>query len=1497
MNSSQWSAYNTTYLNGGLQHLPPPIVHEDHLNNYDDVSSSSMHLPSCHNGPVLSSTRANPDPSVTSLLANTTYECIISPKEATECVFKDGKDGSSSYAQMSSSLHQNDGNNFHSPKNGSYVGPVTKNGNFTGQVTKNGNYAGQVTKNGSYAGQVAKNGNYAGQVAENGNYAGQVTENGNYAGQVTENGNYAGQVTENGNYAGQVTENGNYAGQVTENGNYAGQVTENGNYTGQVTENGNYAGQLPSISYHSPPVDQPSPGPFGVLPHESVMTQMGRYERKNESFISPSPKTNASFNNGPYADNTNIYSSAPLSVQSAYSGDTASLSPAAASVTSSYSPSSDLHESPKNYGAYTNLQSPMAQNPVVTTSNGSLPSSPGTSVNATSSSRNVTYVNNLICAPARNGQNTQQSPSSNAASNVLCFKTPQSQNMAHHGSQSMLPKTDFNSDFSVFGPDQNSGVTFNSSYCPPIRQAQLSNGTNTRHSPRTHAYPNSVPHEGRLHYGHVSSLPSATISSSNYLQSKVSHETPYGSCSSSIPPGQSMHPPKYLHNSSLSSHVNAINPVQSSVMSNHIMNDRSYGFSSSNIVDDKGALDLFNSHVDSGAHDQEVINPMSHFIENNLNFLTSETTTNRQLRSKVSDYNSNHSPNIGNSHRNMIHQPTVLNEHLNSGLLTPNAKYSYSSSLDQGHPGNLSNIPRKRGRRGRRRKAEVNGGRWRRSPIPRREYSIFNNRASLFAGNMHELDSTGYYKSPSRSLNENVLPPPSLTHSLFHPKSDPKPFLSTDKLEYKDICNFNNKRKSINQKREDYGPYNTKHVLREILPFINHTAPIRRKTRNTDKRESLYQTSYINFVRGRRVFPGAQWPPHDQEVEIRKEKTLKYPKIKREPDLDPLKLKIKMDPHKPDKWYCCRGSYDFPVNLSDDESTEESDSSSSEILTFSGQNIKKEINSEDESRDRYAGNLSKVTEKTSAKGKNNDKSYDYKEKHLNYPNNSKNFLLGKTKVEKTSASFNSDEQHNTPKKSGRKTKITPSPESETNTKARKTSLKSIDSKTNSSAFIKKEVVEEDEASSERLRSLRRRRNESISKEPEPGPSVQEEEPPDFSSDHYEHFDDTDSDPAWTPSCKSSKAVDSAKNLVGQFPKKRGPKTGRRRSLSNNPTSKRKKGNQKDSHSKKRCSVKLETSAIKKDATDNSSKMKKDIECDRFLVAKADINLPTPFIWKVDKKSSMLQRFEISEQNGVLLYHSSFTYAARNEISVNNYVTADVRIKSPDTVQYLGPNLSEAAAVALSKMKSAEVSTKTPVKENFNHLREDFTVYLQCLLSQDVDSSFLCEIKKFKDDYFLVPITKLETISENKKQKLMKDSWNEDLRNCVNNFPCFSIINNITENAHCLVCEINLGNKLLQFFGQPYDLLTLEPVDTLSANKTEFDVCDKCCSSLSLYNRLHHHRYNLFTNCHSKASEIKSKHENLKSHEDVLKLCLEDIAWIDKLFKEQIQMWHDVEEKS
>ncbi|KFM57646.1 Proline-rich protein 12, partial [Stegodyphus mimosarum] len=486
-------------------------------------------------------------------------------------------------------------------------------------------------------------------------------------------------------------------------------------------------------------------------------------------------------------------------------------------------------------------------------------------------------------------------------------------------------------------------------------------------------------------------------------------------------------------------------------------------------------------------------------------------------------------------------------------------------------------------------------------------------------------------------------------------------------------------------------------------------------------------------------------------------------------------------------------------------------------------------------------------------------------------------------------SLQCDEQlPNMPKKRGRKAKKPPAVK--TDAKKRKSSVKSPDPINNLAITIKQEIVEEVAFESSRRSSLRSRKSDSTLKEVEAGPSIKKE-PIELSDDEVDIIDDSDSDPAWTPSAKTPKATDHLKSHGIQcMVKKRGPKVGSRRSSAGNaPAAKRERKKSRESQPRKTSTEKSVPATIcKKEILEPVVKVRKEKE--RFLVAKADINKPTPFLWRVDKETNMLQRFEWFEQDGMLLYRSTYTYAAWNEISFSNYVTANVKIVSHNRVvfivEYLGPALNE----------PAEEFSDENVAAPPDPLRENFEVFLQTLISQALDPNFLSEITNENDEYFLSNIKEIEQVSEAKKSTLMKDTWDEELQKCANTYPCLNILDSITNEMKCQVCDKENGIKLLQFYGQPYDWTTLGSVEMPLATKTQFNACCRCSATVSLYNRLHHQKYNFFIKCRTKMNEVKGDSEKVESHV-LLEDCLQDHAWVNTLYSELEQTWRECEEKS
>ncbi|XP_035213277.1 uncharacterized protein LOC118187187 isoform X2 [Stegodyphus dumicola] len=1269
--------------------------------------------------------------------------------------------------------------------------------------------------------------------------------------------------------------------------------TEGNNFPASESITG-YTGQVPSISF-PPNIDRPSPGPFGVLPHEAVMTRPGRFERNNEKFISPVSKTaSASYNNGPYTerDVTSIYSSAPLSAQSAFSGDNTSHSPAVNSVTSptisNFSSPNEYYSSPKtNFGAYNSLQSPVPQSPSVAHS---YPSSPFANVDPVSHIPSATpcspmnggtYVNNLNAVPQRNGQKAQHSPSNSGANNVMCYNTPQSQNMVHHGPQSVLSKTpDYHSDY-VFAHDHNT-PSYSSVY-PPIHPGQMSSGNSARISPRTHSqHLNSMSHDSRMQYGHSAALSSASVTNPSYLQNKISHEAPYGACSSSIPPGQSMHPPRYPSCSSAMNTLrnNSIHP-NPSMIPNHMGGDQQFGYPSADI-DDKNALDIFNSHVDSGAHNHD--SSISNFLENDdLKILDADTDmlTNRQLKPPEPDETrQNCSGSLDTPNRNVVPHPSVSNASQTNEISSVNMNYSYNSCREQPiRPGNLLfHSPRRRGRRGRRRKAD-SGNMCTRFQSFKNDRNVYNNGYPMPPSKILDYGNVDCYTAyPKRLCDQKELPP------VNYPLSRYRSELKMNENQKKPLP-VSKPVESIEQELAFLAELQFPDEGERDAP---HTFM---KTRNKDIDGFLQ--CYKNFLANRKVKPDSEVesgsPENNNKAKndyINKEhKDHKHKSHRTLP-----KLIIKMGRcNNPGEW---RLTESYPEKVSDSDG---SASENSDVVLSSHKS--KQDNCEKSRRLKLTGKLNKVSErfsKHSAKRKNDsvdhsDKYNDLRENHLHFTN-SETLPAGKLKIKtEIDTSLQCDEQlPNMPKKRGRKAKKPPAVK--TDAKKRKSSVKSPDPINNLAITIKQEIIEEVAFESSRRSSLRSRKNESTLKEVEAGPSIKKE-PIELSDDEVDIIDDSDSDPAWTPSSKTPKATDHIKSHgIQSVVKKRGPKVGGRRSSAGNaPAAKRERKKSRESQPRKTSTEKsVPATVCKKEILEPVVRVRKEKE--RFLVAKADINEPTPFLWRVDKETNMLQRFEWFEQDGLLLYRSTYTYAAWNEISFSNYVTANVKIVSHNRVvfivEYLGPAVNE----PVEEFPDENV-TAPP-----DPLRDNFEVFLQTLISQALDPNFLSEITNENDEYFLSNIKEIEQVSEAKKSTLLKDTWDEELQKCANTYPCLNILDSITNEMKCQVCDKENGIKLLQFYGQPYDLTTLGSVEMPLATKTQFNACCRCSATVSLYNRLHHQKYNFFIKCRTKMNEVKGDSEKIESHV-LLEDCLQDHAWVNTLYSELEQTWRECEEKS
>lgn len=1312
---------------------------------------------------------------------------------------------------------------------------------------------------------------------------------------------------------------------------------ESSGFTGSENSNSGFSSQVPPISFHSTTIDRPSPGPFGVLPHEAV--RPNRFDRNSDKFITPVSKSiSSAFSTGSYSDHdvNSSYTSAPIPSQpSVFASDNASHSPIVNPVTSpsmsTFSSPNDYYSSPKpGFGPYNSMQSPLAQSPSV--AQHSYPPSPYVDSGHISSAppcspmNGSSYVNNLpdrgvivSQVPPRNGHKTQHSPSNNASgSSVICYNPQQTQNAVHHGPQPPVSKTpDYHSDYSVFSHDQNLSPSSYSSVYPAMHSAQVPSGSASRISPRSHGQHSNASHDSRLSYTLPSPLPSSTISSPTYMQSKSSgmHDTTFGTCSSSMAGGQPLHPPAYPQCTSVidSSRHRSVHP--NSILPNHMPNDRQYSYQSSDITDDKNALDMFNSHIDSGVHNPDTCqSSISSFLENDLPILDPDLlTTSRQLRDSDSSSQQPHHNEINMEApgRGIIAHTQMSVVH-NSQDLTgkPRMNYSYDSNMNidmRSVPFPFGSAPRKRGRRGRRRKIDIAAGEgYPRMPYKNEHNVIFRNGYPVSASKFAEYGNRNCYNAYAKRFKEGFENNEAPSHySMFMPP-------------------FNNERKNCsNYFMDKLKSYPT---IEDDLKFLGKFSFICEddgkdipqtfmKTRNKDS-EGFLQ-SFLNFLEVRKTNPESEGESGaGEEKSGNGEDSSKNNRDhKGRPSLSRSvpKVIIKMGRcNNPGEWRLTETHHISPERFSNSGDESASSESSAENSSHGNKKLKLDKLSASNLRNMSSGDVHVASDRLSKLNSRRnfehvggtDKYSDVAESDLHFTN-SETLVGGEMSRKKNNGAGCSQrlaKDRKTPKKRGRKAK-TPLTENSTvkeqphNLTIRTGTVELLGESLPPSDPGTSSVNTEDKSDENAVsRRLRARKEEPAVKDGDVSGGASAKPGTvglAVSSDEGDLFDDSDSDPAWTPSARTNKP-DLGKIYVSDSAlKRRRKKIFRKSGTVVSPIAAKKRATKVLDASKSDPVPKVKKTPQKKVKVYTGFKGRSPKKGDTFLILKADLNKDRPSIWRLNNETRLLQRFDPYEEQGVQLHRRTYAFAGWSPEKEVNYTKVNAktiaRSRALYVVQYLG--------LPTSVVPSEGTSTSSASATVSNPLRENFEVFLQTLISQALDPNFLSEITNENDEYFLSNIREIEKVTEDKKMLLCKDTWDQELKKCAEIYPCVNILDHVNNGGvKCQVCGITDSEKLLQFYGQPYDWTTLGSVESPLANKTQFNVCAICSATVSLYNRLHHQKYNFFIKCRTKMNQVKGDIEQLQSHA-LLHNCLSDSSWVNMLFLELESIWNECDKKS
>ncbi|XP_050506722.1 daf-12-interacting protein 1 isoform X2 [Diabrotica virgifera virgifera] len=429
-----------------------------------------------------------------------------------------------------------------------------------------------------------------------------------------------------------------------------------------------------------------------------------------------------------------------------------------------------------------------------------------------------------------------------------------------------------------------------------------------------------------------------------------------------------------------------------------------------------------------------------------------------------------------------------------------------------------------------------------------------------------------------------------------------------------------------------------------------------------------------------------------------------------------------------------------------------------------------------------------------------------------------------------------------------------------------------------------------------------------------GKDDEPEEPPEFQ--------DSDSDPAWTPAANNdeeegavavkknrrgrplgSKSKKTLKNLISAAAQGAGIGEGDDYSSDHSHKKKLLKIKQPQQPQQQNMAPTLEDNiaaslqnsipSANDDEPFKSNKLReKQHQAGEFVVIKSELNEEWPAIWRVDGKT-LLQKYEPFEQNGVTLYRNISTYTSWTPESKKQYMVVPVKYRSQGQLETIVEFLKH-------EMNIVDFEYQDQCMKQFESYQDNFEVYIQTLISQALDSNFLMEIFHEKDDYFLSNVQTIDDITDSKKQKFFNLlRWPSNVQAAICTWPCYNVLREVSvsdsQSKSCAACNrIGVSVRVLMY-GQPYNSTTLEgcPPDPNAINEKDFLMCRLCVTQVELLNKVTHQKYLMYIECAKRVSE-KRTNDATKDTTCILNELLADESWLNQLFLEVRTSWAEID---
>lgn len=315
----------------------------------------------------------------------------------------------------------------------------------------------------------------------------------------------------------------------------------------------------------------------------------------------------------------------------------------------------------------------------------------------------------------------------------------------------------------------------------------------------------------------------------------------------------------------------------------------------------------------------------------------------------------------------------------------------------------------------------------------------------------------------------------------------------------------------------------------------------------------------------------------------------------------------------------------------------------------------------------------------------------------------------------------------------------------------------------------------------------------------------------------------------------------------------------------------------------------------------------------YLISLSDIGKEDHPIWRIEGKS-LLQKFEAftEPKSGKTMYRNVSSYSSWIPQDATKYARLDVCVSSYTRQSWVVELLSiEKEALDKVREKWALSDVEREQKKTAM-LKSKFEVYLQVLLSNVLNSSFLIEVHEEDDEYFLENMEHVDGENgEHLRELLECHSLDGALVTACETFPQLvkADLKDPSTGGICDGCKEGGKSTEMRFGPEQYDELRLTLLAredrTEHGGQTAFSLCDTCARLVQLYSRLYHYRYFAFQACKKQVARRSESPrgrsspitlvQNLGSnkwlvlesmpHDPVwasLENCLRDVSWLNQV---------------